>query len=1088
MKFVKRQLCTRMTKAHGMGLRLRSRRGSALVIILSAVVLVSILVILFISQATLNRQISFSSAGQYRAEAVGVTAMDTIVGDLRSEIIAGSTETTVNGISIYRPTNNFTVVPQRVADADYANVVKRSASLQPSWTGTNYLAAPMAVTRSAASNSSTNLSANGRFIKAERWNAPYLLGSTLPAGFVSPDWILITRHGAITNGGNMPSMADLANAAPANQNYVIGRFAYMIYDEGGLLDINVAGHPTAVPEIFKSKRGLLPQIDLGKIPGITDADSIVQWRNANTLLAYADNVLSNTNGFTEVASGDRTFLSRQDLIRYVKQHPSEIDPAALQYLATFTRELNAPSTTPNPKSVMAGFPAAGQEKAINPSLIDTRVTREFTRPDGTPALTGEPLIKSRFPLSRLSAFTRTARWDKTSPNYAFFGLTRNTISEKWLYRDGADRILTLAEVADEGREPDFLELLQAGIGIGSLGMAGGNWSSDTSALDKDYGLQIAQIAANLIDQYDADAWVTQISFGANTVSGIENLPYLVRIIEQPYRASRDGSGVSPTLEDFSDDIGMWYRPEIWNPHAYSQSSAANSSGPTEFRYWVEGEVCLALFATQTDEPTEGAGDYVPKGKSAPPTNLTSGPGITFGNSSIFNNPTLLDSAPNLAATGNDRMTDGSKSFVGIFVGKVPARDSRIFTTNKAGFFRRALAQPTTFLNHNLQYKQNGVWVTYDTIRRYTEGAATVDNRYTDYTTPNEVAAQWQSISSGSPFNLRSDPRTDRFGVAVNGNTPYAYGNTVRPSGHPGTFLHGLLYKPAVGWTYGGPSGDEMYPGLLSENKPESTTHYSDPDGTIRRGDSAYADTSVSTGGLPLAQDPEFSKTKSRPLILNRPFRSVAEMGYASRGMPWKHLDFFTAESADTALLDLFCINPPPPSALRAGVIDLNTRQPAVLSAALSGSIRREEPGGSPGEIADTTGSTLSDSDASTLATSLVGLTSSADSAYGPLRTRGDLVTRWLGDTTIVPVGMGTTKLDDHIKRRREAPIRVLADVGSTRTWNLLIDVVAQSGRYTTTSANLNQFVVEGERRYWWHIALDRYTGKIVDQHLETVFE
>ncbi len=1086
MKFVERQLRTRMTGTHGTRLRPRSQRGSALVIILSAVVLVSILVILFISQATLNRQISFSSAGQYRAETVGVTALDTIVGDLRSEIIAGSTETTVNGISIYQPTNNFTAVPQRIADAGYTNVVKRSASLQASWAGTNYLAAPTAVTRAAANNSSTNLSANGRFIKAERWNAPYLLGPTLPAGFVSPDWILITRHGAITNGGNMPSMADLATASPANQNCVIGRFAYMIYDEGGLLDINVAGYPGTVTEVFKSKRGLLPQIDLGKIPGVADANSIVKWRNANTFLTYSDNVLSNTNGFTEVASGDRTFLSRQDLIRYVKQHPAEIDPQALQYLATFTRELNAPSTTPIPKSVAASFPAAGQEKAINPSLIDTRVTKEFTRLDGTPALTGEPLIKSRFPLSRLSAFTRTARWDRTSPNYAFLGLSRNTISEPWLYRDGATRILTLAEVADEGREPDFLELLQAGIGIGSLGMAGGDWSSDTSALDKDYGLQIAQIAANLIDQNDADAWVTQIRFGSNIVSGIENLPYLVRIMEQPYRASRDGSGVSLTLEDFSDDIGMWYRPEIWNPHAYSQSSTTNSNGPTEFRYWIEGEVSLALFASQLEEPSEEGGDYVPKGKSTP-IDLSARPGITFANSSSFNNPSLLDSAPNVGATGDDRMTDGSKSFVGVFVGKVPAKDSRIFKTSLAGVFRRALAQPTTFLNHNLQYKQNGVWVTYDTMRKYTEGAATVDNTIT-YNMPSEVAAIWQSTSSGSPFNLRSDPRTDRFGVAVNGNNQYAYGNTVRPSGHIGNYVHGLLAKPAAGWTYGGPSGDEMYLGLLSENKPESITHYADPDGTIRRGDSAYADTSVSTGGLPLAQDPEFSKTKSRPLILNRPFRSVAEMGYASRGMPWKHLDFFTSESADTALLDLFCINPPPPSAVRAGVIDLNTRQTSVLSAALSGAIRREEAGGSPGEIADATGSTLSDSDATTLATSLVGLTSSTDSSYGPLMTRGDLVTRWLGDTTIVPVGMGTTKLDDHIKRRREAPIRVLADIGSTRTWNLLIDVVAQSGRYSTTSANLNQFIVEGERRYWWHIALDRYTGKIVDQYLETVFE
>ena len=30
------------------------------------------------------------------------------------------------------------------------------------------------------------------------------------------------------------------------------------------------------------------------------------------------------------------------------------------------------------------------------------------------------------------------------------------------------------------------------------------------------------------------------------------------------------------------------------------------------------------------------------------------------------------------------------------------------------------------------------------------------------------------------------------------------------------------------------------------------------------------------------------------------------MGYVFRDLPWKNLDFFTPESADAALLDLFC--------------------------------------------------------------------------------------------------------------------------------------------------------------------------------------
>ena len=49
-------------------------------------------------------------------------------------------------------------------------------------------------------------------------------------------------------------------------------------------------------------------------------------------------------------------------------------------------------------------------------------------------------------------------------------------------------------------------------------------------------------------------------------------------------------------------------------------------------------------------------------------------------------------------------------------------------------------------------------------------------------------------------------------------------------------------------------------------------------------------------------------------------------------------------------------------------------------------------------------------------------------------------------------------------------------MGQTRTWNLFIDVIAQTGRYAPGTANVtdaNKFIVEGEKRYWLHIALGR---------------
>ena len=52
----------------------------------------------------------------------------------------------------------------------------------------------------------------------------------------------------------------------------------------------------------------------------------------------------------------------------------------------------------------------------------------------------------------------------------------------------------------------------------------------------------------------------------------------------------------------------------------------------------------------------------------------------------------------------------------------------------------------------------------------------------------------------------------------------------------------------------------------------------------------------------------------------------------------------------------------------------------------------------------------------------------------------------------------------------------------------MIDVIAQSGRYPPTASTLADFVVEGEKRYWLHIAIDRFTGEVIDQQLEEVFE
>jgi hypothetical protein len=59
------------------------------------------------------------------------------------------------------------------------------------------------------------------------------------------------------------------------------------------------------------------------------------------------------------------------------------------------------------------------------------------------------------------------------------------------------------------------------------------------------------------------------------------------------------------------------------------------------------------------------------------------------------------------------------------------------------------------------------------------------------------------------------------------------------------------------------------------------------------------------------------------------------------------------------------------------------------------------------------------------------------------------------------------------KEQKEAIARSLAEMGQARTWNLMIDVIAQTGKGAPGETDFAKFIVEGEKRYWLHIALGR---------------
>ncbi|MEI9999834.1 MAG: hypothetical protein WDO13_12095 [Verrucomicrobiota bacterium] len=150
----------------------------------------------------------------------------------------------------------------------------------------------------------------------------------------------------------------------SNDNYVIGRFAYAVYDEGGLLDINAAGYSSTTgltPDQIQALKGTLAGADPTMMTQMgIDSNALVAWRNASTgttpasYLSYVTNAAS-TNGFLQIATGDRMFLNRQDLIKAAQNGTAGLTTNALPNLATFTRESTMPSWSPTTNAPSGGL-------------------------------------------------------------------------------------------------------------------------------------------------------------------------------------------------------------------------------------------------------------------------------------------------------------------------------------------------------------------------------------------------------------------------------------------------------------------------------------------------------------------------------------------------------------------------------------------------------------------------------------------------------------------------------------------------------------------------------------------------------------
>ena len=346
--------------------------------------------------------------------------------------------------------------------------------------------------------------------------------------------------------------------------------------------------------------------------------------------------------------------------------------------------------------------------------------------------------------------------------------------------------------------------------------------------------------------------------------------------------------------------------------------------------------------------------------------------------------------------------------------------------------------------------------------------------------------------------MKADPRATRFGIFQSDTNPTTSSRIVLslwpsasgtvPNGYGGTLGTDVEHVPNRF------SSAAYYPATLSINGPvdardNATITYADNDSVTRPADAIYPGAATTTG----ASTPYYTTSTSyHPIMLNRPFRNVAELGYAFRDLPWKTLDFFSDKSADAGLLDIFTVNDGSqvldgtavvgmaPPTMTAGSVNLNTTQGTDLQAVLAGALIDDV-----NTTVNATGTGATD--APVLAANVVNATNPVvNPAAIPMQNKSELITRAGLPTTILPAAANDNQA---VKARREVVARAVSSVSQTRVWNLLIDVVAQSGHFKPNAANLqNDFVVEGEQHYWVHVAIDRFTGRVIDKQIETVNE